>query len=146
MPSPQTKIATPASMPATPAYPYRKAPEPDAPPAATGAASKPGGVLASAKVNDEISARLTRDYQIEVVVSPHPGDAWTRLSKRLTGDARHWQELARINGADETLTSEAHVKVPFEMLRPELQQEVIGKLLPKGSAAESDWKRMSGQH
>ena len=97
------------------------------------------------KVNKEIRARLTRDYRIEVVVSPHAGDAWSRLAKRVTGDSRHWQELARLNGADETLTAEAHVHVPFEMLRPELQQEIIGKLLPKGSAAESDWKRMSGR-
>jgi hypothetical protein len=97
-------------------------------------------------VNDEIRARLTKDYQIEVVVSPHAGDAWTRLARRVTGDARHWHELARLNGADENLTSEARVRVPFDMLKPELQQEVVDKLLPKGSAAEADWKRMSGQH
>jgi hypothetical protein len=96
-------------------------------------------------VNDEIRARLTKDYQIEVVVSPHAGDAWTRLARRLTGDARHWHELARLNGANENLTSEARVRVPFDMLKPELQQEVVDKLLPKGSAAEADWKRMSGQ-
>jgi Flp pilus assembly secretin CpaC len=139
VPAAQTK---PVPMPATTVYPYRKPPEPETPRVAS---STPSGALASAKVNDETRAWLTRDYRIEVVVSPHPGDAWTRLSKRVTGDARHWRELAQINGADEKLTSEARVKVPFEMLKPALQQEIIGKLLPKGSAAESDWKRMSGQ-
>jgi Flp pilus assembly secretin CpaC len=109
-------------------------------------ASSSRGSLASANLNDGIHAWLTKDYRIEVVVSPHEGDAWTRLAKRMTGDARHWQELARINGADENLTSEAKVHVPFEMLKPSLQQEITEKLLPKGSAAESDWKRMSGQH
>lgn len=100
--------------------------------------------ITSTQVNPEVHAWLTRDYQITVIVSPHEGDSWTRLSKRLTGDARHWQELARLNGAKEVLTAEARVRVPFEMIRPDLQQEIIEKLLPKGSAAESDWKRMSG--
>jgi pilus assembly protein CpaC len=138
VPVAQSKPSPPVGTP----YPYRPR-EPETPSSA--AASKPG-TLASAQVNDEIRARLTKDYQIEVVVSPHAGDAWTRLARRVTGDARHWHELARLNGTDETLTSEARVRVPFDMLKPELQQEVVAKLLPKGSAAEADWKRMSGQH
>jgi Flp pilus assembly secretin CpaC len=137
VPAAQTK---PVPMPATAVYPYRKAPEPETP-----SATPAKGAFASARVNDETHAWLTRDYRIEVVVSPHPGDAWTRLAKRVTGDARHWRELAQINGAGENLTSEARVKVPFEMLKPALQQEIVEKLLPKGSAAESDWKRMSAQ-
>jgi pilus assembly protein CpaC len=137
VPAAQTK---PVRTPPAEVYPYRKPPEQE-----TLSATPSKGALASANVNDETRAWLTRDYRIEVVVSPHPGDAWTRLSKRVTGDARHWRELAQINGADEKLTSEARVKVPFEMLKPSLQQEIVEKLLPKGSAAESDWKRMSGQ-
>ncbi len=139
VPTAQSKPSPPVGTP----YPYRPR-EPETPSPAT--ASKPGTAIASAKVNDEIRARLTKDYQIEVFVSPHEGDAWTRLALRVTGDARHWRELARLNGADENLTSEAHVRVPFDMLKPSLQQEVVEKLLPKGSAAEADWKRMSGRH
>ncbi|HEX7679957.1 MAG TPA: hypothetical protein VF713_17645 [Thermoanaerobaculia bacterium] len=103
-----------------------------------------GPPIATADVNNEIRASLTRDYQIEVVVSPHEGDAWSRLSKRITGDASRWHELSRLNGTGDMLTSEAHIRVPFSMIKPELQQEIIAKLIPKGSATESDWKRMSG--
>ena len=101
--------------------------------------------IATAVINTEIRASLTRDYQIEVVVSPHPGDAWSRLAKRITGNTGSWKELARLNGTDETLTSEAHIRVPFSMVKPELQEEILAKLIPKGSAMESDWKRMSGR-
>jgi len=94
-------------------------------------------------VNPELRATVTRDYKILVVVSPHPGDAWSRLARRLTGNGNHWREIADLNGGDENLTSEQHVHVPFDMLRPELKQEIITALFPKGSAAESDWNRVN---
>lgn len=137
----QSKPALPMPAPVT-----VKPSDTHQPVAAPRFSSSSRGSLASANLSDGIRAWLTKDYRIEVIVSPHEGDAWTRLAKRMTGDARHWQELARLNGADEKLTSEAHVHVPFEMLKPSIQQEITDKLLPKGSAAESDWKRMSGQH
>ncbi|MEA2162816.1 MAG: pilus assembly protein CpaC [Thermoanaerobaculia bacterium] len=146
MKSEPAKQAQSKSAPAMPA-PITVTPTPAREPApAARFSSSSRGSLAAANLSDGIRAWLTKDYRIEVVVSPHEGDAWTRLAKRMTGDARHWQELARLNGADEKLTSEAHVHVPFEMLKPSIQQEITDKLLPKGSAAESDWKRMSGQH
>jgi hypothetical protein len=145
---PPQPVAQPSThLPVSP-KPVPQSSPPSAPPQQTATATVPSArkapPIATANVNTEIRASLTRDYQIEVVVSTHPGDAWSRLSKRITGDASHWHELARLNGLDETLTSEVHIRVPFAMVKPELQQEIITKLIPKGSATESDWKRMSG--
>ena len=109
------------------------------------APAKTGAPLASMKINPEIQASLTRDYQIQVVVFPHDGDSWMRLSRRITGNAERWPELAKLNGMKESLDSEAKVRVPFEMVRAELQQEIVAKLIPPGSAFESDWKRMSAR-
>jgi Flp pilus assembly secretin CpaC len=103
--------------------------------------ARPGSPIMAIDINPELRASVTRDYKITVVVSPHPGDAWSRLARRLTGDARHWEEIAALNGAGEILTAEQKVRIPFEMLRPELQQQIVITLFPKGSAAEDDWKR-----
>ena len=43
--------------------------------------------IAVASITPELRASLTSDYLIDVVVTPHEGDAWTRLAKRVTGDA-----------------------------------------------------------
>ena len=65
------------------------APAPAIAPTHATPSSSSRGALAAANLNDGIRAWLTKDYRIEVVVSPHEGDAWTRLAKRMTGDARH---------------------------------------------------------
>ena len=43
--------------------------------------------IAAARLDGDVRAILTRDYEIDVVVQPQPGDAWTRLARRITGDA-----------------------------------------------------------
>ncbi|MBV9071856.1 MAG: pilus assembly protein N-terminal domain-containing protein [Acidobacteria bacterium] len=133
------KPADPKPLPVAAATP---APPPTAQPAKS-APAKTGTPLASVRINPEVQASLTRDYQIQVVVFPHNGDSWTRLSRRITGNAERWPELAKLNGMKDALDSEAKVRVPFEMVRAELQQEIVAKLIPPGSAFESDWKRMS---
>ena len=45
-------------------------------------------------ITPELRAALTEDYTIEVVVTPHDGDAWSRLAKRVTGDGDRWNEIA----------------------------------------------------
>ena len=104
-----------------------------APNRGSGAANAPIMVV---QVNPELRASVTRDYKIIVVVSPHPGDAWSRLARRLTGNGNHWREIADLNGGDENLTSEQHVHVPFEMLRPELKQQIVAIVGSPGTELE----------
>ena len=98
--------------------------------------------IATAQVTPELRATLTRDYAIEVTVRPHQGDAWTRLARRVTADAANWEELAAFNQSDDNLTSEQSVRVPFALLRPNLQRDIIGTLFPKDQSTPGGWKHV----
>jgi len=87
--------------------------------------------IATAQLDASIRATLTRDYDIEVSVKPHPGDAWSRLARRVTGDAANWEDLATHNQVDENLKSDRPIKVPFALLRPNLQRDIIRTLFPR---------------
>jgi N-acetylmuramoyl-L-alanine amidase len=98
--------------------------------------------IATAQIDPQIRATLTRDYGIEVTVQPHPGDAWTRLARRVTGDAANWEDLAAHNQADENLKSDRPIRVPFALLRPGLQRDIIRTLFPRDELAPDGWKHV----
>ncbi|HWS71573.1 MAG TPA: hypothetical protein VN605_05640, partial [Thermoanaerobaculia bacterium] len=99
--------------------------------------------VATAQITNELRASLTRDYELEVVVQPHEGDAWTRLARRVTGDADQWQTIAQANGSlDKKLTVDQHVRVPFSLLRPELQRQIVKTLFPYDRVAEGGWQHV----
>lgn len=98
--------------------------------------------ITTAQVTFRLRAALTRDYAIEVTVQPHKGDAWTRLAKRVTGDAANWEDLAAFNQLDENLKTHQTVRVPFALLRPSLQREVFESLFPKDTATRDGWKHI----
>lgn len=108
-------------------------------PAAQKASRRSTDLVTSARVNDEIFAALTREYELEITVQPHRGDAWTRLAKRVTGDANQWEDLAAMNGGDDNLRSEGRVRVPFDYLRPDLQRQVLQKLFPSDKVTADGW-------
>src|ERR1043165_588377 len=102
----------------------------------------PPKVIATASITSELRASLTGDYLIDVVVTPHEGDAWTRLAKRVTGDAERWHELAAFNKAGDNLTTEQRVRVPLSMLRPELQKQIVTTLFPRDKATDKGWRHV----
>lgn len=102
-------------------------------------AASPRSPLHAVPVTPELSASLQPDYTIDLMVRPHRGDAWSRLSKRITGDAEHWSALAAFNHAGAALTSEQIVRVPWPLLRPELQREVMHALFPLDTVDSLGW-------
>lgn len=102
----------------------------------------PPSASSSIPITPELRASLRADYQIDVVVTPHRGDAWTRLAKRVSGDADKWHDIARANQASETLTVEQRVHVPFALLRPELQRQVVGALFPADGVVPGGWRHV----
>jgi N-acetylmuramoyl-L-alanine amidase len=96
--------------------------------------------LISASITPEVRASLTRDYEIDVEVMPHRGDAWSRLAKRVTGDGDRWTDIAEFNHAGETLLMDRPVRVPLAMLRPELQRKVLTSLFPADRQNDSGWR------
>jgi N-acetylmuramoyl-L-alanine amidase len=108
---------------------------------ATSSPASPSSI-AVAQITTELRATLGRDYQLDVRVLPHKGDAWTRLAKRVTGDAANWEQLAAANEADETLKTDDPVRVPFALLRPALQRQIIDTLFPRDSISTEGWKHV----
>ena len=105
------------------------------------AAPLPKDTVAVVRLSDDIRAILTRDYEIEVVVQPRPGDAWTRLARRVTGDAARWEEIAQFNGADDNLKAGQSVRVPYALIRPNLQRDIIQTLFPTDRLRGDGWQQ-----
>ena len=103
------------------------------------APTAPQSPIAVARLSAEVRAALTRDYDIEVSVLAHDGDAWTRLAKRVTGDAANWEDLAAFNQADENLQTDHPVRVPFALLRANLQRDIVSTLFPLDRKTEDGW-------
>ena len=102
----------------------------------------PNAPIATAQISPELRAVLTRDYEILVTVKPHAGDAWSRLARRVSGDAANWEELAAFNEADENLKSGQPVRVPFAMLKPSLRHDVLRTLFPRDQNTPDGWKHL----
>jgi N-acetylmuramoyl-L-alanine amidase len=98
--------------------------------------------IARAQISTSVRATLTRDYQIDVTVQPHQGDAWTRLARRVSGDAAAWEEIAAVNEANETLKTHKPVRVPYALLRPELQREIVKTLFPLDQRTRDGWRHV----
>ena len=98
--------------------------------------------IATAQISPSLRATLTRDYQIDVTVKPHSGDAWTRLARRVSGDAANWEEIAAFNEADETLKTHQSIRVPYALLRPELQRDIIKTLFPQDQRTADGWRHV----
>jgi N-acetylmuramoyl-L-alanine amidase len=96
----------------------------------------------STSPSSSLRATLTREYEIEVTVKPHEGDAWTRLAKRVSGDAANWETIAALNEADETLKTHKPIRVPYALLRPELQREIVATLFPQDHLSTDGWKHV----
>ena len=109
--------------------------------AAAVTAAPPPKIIATAQITPELRALLAADYTIDISVLPHDGDAWTRLAKRVTGDAGNWRAIASLN--NEKLTSEVAVHVPLALLRHELQRQIITTLFPKDSLTPAGWKHVA---
>ena len=100
----------------------------------------------TSQITPELRATLTSDYEIDVTVTPHQGDAWTRLAKRVTGDAERWRDIVAFNrafnNAKDNLTTEQIVHVPFALLRPELQRQIVTTLFSSDSSTAAGWKHV----
>ena len=98
--------------------------------------------IATSRVTSELRASLSADYTLDIVVAPHDGDAWTRLAKRVTGDAERWIDIAAFNEAGETLSAEQRVRIPFSLLRPQLQRQIATTLFPADRMTDAGWRHV----
>jgi N-acetylmuramoyl-L-alanine amidase len=93
----------------------------------------------SVRIDSHRKAILTSEHQIVLEVLPHGGDAWSRLALRICGDASLWPRLAELNGRGPNLLRGVAVKVPFDLVKPEMQIEVVRALFPRDARVEGGW-------
>jgi len=94
----------------------------------------------SAQLSPAARVILDGDHEIILLLNPHKGDAWTRLARRVTGDASNWKAIAELNRMGENLMADRAVRVPFGMLRPELQRSALQALFPTDKQSEEGWR------
>lgn len=92
-----------------------------------------------ASIDESTSAELDRDFAISILAIPADGDAWSRLSLRLTGDASNWKKLADFNGRGENLLRGVPVRVPWQLMRTELREKAVSALFPSDARGEGGW-------
>jgi N-acetylmuramoyl-L-alanine amidase len=107
--------------------------------AASALAAAPVSPLRIETLAPGLRASFSPDFEIDIAVSSHPGDAWTRLAKRVTGDAANWKAIADINGMGEKLTTEKPVLVPFALAKPELKRQSMEALFPADRVTPRGW-------
>jgi N-acetylmuramoyl-L-alanine amidase len=99
--------------------------------------------VVSTDITPQLRASLTPDYELEVTVKPHDGDAWSRLARRVMGDGDRWRELAAFNSAaGDKLTTDQRIRVPFALLKPQLQRQIVSALFPDDRATRDGWKHV----
>lgn len=101
------------------------------------------GLAATSKsmpFGDGLTARLDASQDITIIATPKRGDAWTRLALRLTGDAERWRAIADLNGQGDNLQAGRKVRIPYAMVRPEIQRDAIRALFPGDGAVEGGWR------
>ncbi|HVT05770.1 MAG TPA: N-acetylmuramoyl-L-alanine amidase [Thermoanaerobaculia bacterium] len=103
------------------------------------AASLAASSLASGRLAPGSEVVLGDDLEIALIVHPHEGDAWTRLAKRVTGDASSWKSLADRSHLTGSLKTSDQVRVPFSMLKPDLQRQVVQALFPSDRVTPEGW-------
>lgn len=97
------------------------------------------GAPLSAVLPGGVSVELDSDFEINAIAEVRDGDAWSRLALRLTGDAANWQRLAEINRMGPNLLRGARVRVPFLLLRGELQIAAVRALFPSDGPTGEGW-------
>ena len=94
---------------------------------------------ARAKIGTNVEGVLTQDGDLVIVVRAHEGDAWTRLARRVTGNASDWRKLAELNDSGENLLAGQRVRVPWLYVREDLKTAVIEEIFPRDGRTTNGW-------
>ncbi len=93
----------------------------------------------SVAMADRTRAVLDSEHSIFLAVTPHTGDAWSRLALRTTGKASNWKTLADLNRMGENLHRDREVMVPLSLARPELQLKILKEIFPSDRVTPEGW-------
>ncbi len=86
--------------------------------------------------------RWERDRHPVLIVEPLRGDGWISLAKRYAGDASRVDALRRANPGLRSPVRGRTLRVPVEILYPDLRLEVVRKVFPVDSRTAAGWKHV----
>jgi len=85
-------------------------------------------------------AALENDHRLVLEALPLQGEGLLALSRRLTGGEGAVERIAAANGGVETLVAGVRYRVPFDVLRPELQLAVLKALFSDDRLGRDGWR------
>lgn len=124
-------VAVLATVPAAHAKPLRT-------PLVSGPVAEGGGA-SSAGAADDLVALLTDDYELYLEARPLKGEGLLALSRRLCGAEEAADAISTVNGGARTLAAGVRYRVPFDLLRAELQLRVVRSLFAEDRAEADGW-------
>lgn len=92
-----------------------------------------------ARLAGGLSATLTQDHQVFVDGPPLRGEGLLAFSRRLTGSEVAAREISEHNDGARVLLSGRSYRVPYRLLRPELQLESMRALFGSDTAEAGAW-------
>lgn len=101
--------------------------------------SAPGSAAPAAGSADDLIALLTDDYDLYLEARPLKGEGLLALSRRLCGGEEAADAIAASNGGTRTLVAGMRYRVPFDLLRAELQLRVVRSLFSEDRAEADGW-------
>jgi N-acetylmuramoyl-L-alanine amidase len=85
-------------------------------------------------------AEWRRGEAPQLLVLPHAGDGWMKLAVRLTGSAANADDLRAANEGIPHPLRGIRVRVPWDLLRPELKVECARGLFPLDRRTQAGWE------
>jgi len=89
-------------------------------------------------LNGELKVRIRSGRDIELAVSPRPGDTWTALAARWAPEAGA-EALAAWNGVGLATALPGEIRLPLALASPELRRLALGAVFPADGREEGAW-------
>ena len=109
------------------------------------AATTPSAAAATLRVElgDGLVAAMGDDQRLVLEARPEAREGLLAFARRLCGDDGAAPSIAAENGDVAVLRAGVRYRVPFDLLRPELQRRLVEALFPADAPAADGWRHSS---
>jgi N-acetylmuramoyl-L-alanine amidase len=90
-------------------------------------------------------ATLTESRDIFLEAQPRRGEGLLSFSRRFSGSSRHVETISEANGGIERMLEGVRYRVPFQLLMPEIQLEVLREIFDADYAVAGGWYHEVGE-
>lgn len=112
------------------------------------AAAPAGATTVRVEMGDGLVAALGDDHRLVLEARPQPREGLLAFSRRLCADGGDGDAaadaVAAANGGDRQLRAGVRYRVPYALLKPELQRRLVEALFPADRGAADGWRHTAG--